>query len=44
MVPVDPEHAPAYSDRAQWAARQQKVRDALPDQLGAIIGMSRNKP
>jgi hypothetical protein len=43
LVPLDPDRPPAYSDRAQWAARQKAVRDKLPDTLGAIIGMSRNK-
>jgi hypothetical protein len=43
MVPIDPSRPPAYSDSAQWAARQQTVRDGLLDQLAAVIGMSRKK-
>lgn len=40
MVPIDPNRPPAYSDRADWPARRQKVRDGLPEALGAIVGVS----
>ncbi|WP_165188136.1 hypothetical protein [Caulobacter soli] len=43
MVPIDPNRPPAYSDSAQWPARQQAVRDGLLDQLAGVIGMSRKK-
>lgn len=43
-IPVDPNQPPAYSDGAQWAARQQAARDDLIDPLAALIGMSRKKP
>ncbi|WP_426031742.1 hypothetical protein [Caulobacter sp. DWP3-1-3b2] len=42
-VPIDPASPTKYSDRALWTVRQEKVRDGLPDALGALIGMTRNK-
>jgi hypothetical protein len=37
-VMIDPKSKPALSDRSQWPARQQKVRDLLPNAIGAVVG------